>query len=143
MGPLSEGLEIIKPLLDIGTLTQNITEIPWSDIETQSRYGVDAGSCVKGRLHNVFGLNLYQIDVPSLVEVSNYVTGVYAQYPALEFALLALVKYADRVILEVPDDATAYPYRNTLAYVYVNPISISHSHHSQPLSLIIHGIMLF
>ena len=110
-------MKIIQPLLDIGPLTHNITEIPWRDIETQSRYGVDASSCVKGRLHNVYGLNLYQIDVPSLIEVSNYVTGVYAEYPALQFALLAIVKYASRVIESVPDSATAYPYRNTMAYV--------------------------
>jgi len=116
-GPLSTGTKIIQPLLDLNPLTHNITSIPWSLLETQGRFGVDAEACIKGTNHNVFGINLYKIDVPNLVEMSNYVDEVFRLYPAFRFALFSLSKYATRVIESVPDDATAYPYRNTNAYV--------------------------
>lgn len=40
----------------------------------------------------------------------------YTEEPALDFAILALVLYAPRVVQSVPENATAYPYRNTLSY---------------------------
>lgn len=75
VGPLSESMEIVQPLLDICQLTHNITEISWSDIETQSRYDINALSCIKGHYLNVYGFILHQINVSSLIEVSDRASG--------------------------------------------------------------------
>lgn len=62
----------------------------------------------------MFGLNLYQIDVPTFIEAVNYMDTVYAQNPGFSHAFLAVDMVASRVIESVPDDATAYPYRNAI-----------------------------
>lgn len=89
--------------------------IPWKDIETSSRFGVDVIACIKGNHHSVFGLNLYQIDVPTFVSAVSYMSNVYATYPAFREALLAMDMVSTKVVESVPDDATAYPYRNAVA----------------------------
>ena len=89
--------------------------IPWKAIERSSRFGVDAVACIKGNHHSVFGLNLYQIDVPSFVSAVNYMENVYAKYPSLRKAILAMDMVSTTVVQSVPDDATAYPYRNAIA----------------------------
>ena len=106
---------LIQPLIDLGPFNQNITMIPWKNIETLSKFGTDAFACIKGNFHSVWGLNLYQIDVPTLIEAVNYMDTVYAQYPGFRQTFLAIDMYASRVVESVPDDATAYPYRNAIA----------------------------
>jgi len=112
---LKEGMALIQPLIDLGPFDQNITMIPWKDIQTSSKFGIDALACIKGNFHSVWGLNLYQIDVPTLINAVNYMDTIYAQYPGFRRAFLAIDMYASRVIESVPDDATAYPYRNATA----------------------------
>ena len=115
MGPLEEGLALIQPLIDLGPLEQNITMIPWKDIETTAHFGADPLSCIKGNFHSVWGLNLYQIDVPTLMSALEYMDTVYAQYPVFRASFLAIDMYASRVVESVADDSTAYPYRNAVA----------------------------
>lgn len=115
VGPLKEGMALIQPLIDLGPFDQNITMIPWKDIQTSSKFGIDALACIKGNFHSVWGLNLYQIDVPTLISAVNYMDTIYAQYPVFHQAFLAIDMYASRVIESVPDDVTAYPYRNATA----------------------------
>ena len=118
-GPLEEGLALLKPLLDLGPFEQNITMVPWKDLETAARFGTSGLACRKGGFHSVWGLNLYQIDVPTLISAVEYMNGVYARYPNFREAFLALDMYADRVIQSTPDDATSYPYRTAVARLSV------------------------
>lgn len=80
-----------------------------------SKFGIDRLACIKGNQHSVWGLNLYQIDVPTLVRAVNYMDTVYTTYPGFRQGFLAIDMYATRVTESVPDDATAYPYRNAVA----------------------------
>ena len=89
--------------------------IPWKDIETSSKFGIDTFACIKGNFHSVWGLNLYHIDVPTLIDAVNYMDTMYAQNPGFHQTFLAIDMYASRVIESVPDSATAYPYRNATA----------------------------
>ena len=115
VGPLEEGLALVKPLLDLGPFQQNITVVPWKDLQTAARFNTSALACRKGGLHDVWGLNLYQIDVPTFVSAVEYMDGVYAEYPDFRASFLAIDLYAGGVIQSIPDDATAYPYRNAVS----------------------------
>ena len=110
-------MRIIKPFLDLKPQVQNITEIPGKDVETSARFGTDALACRKGVLDDVYSLNLYTIDVPTLTNVFNTLETTYVEQPGLQEALLALVMYSTVGPESTPDSATAYPYRNATAYV--------------------------
>ncbi|ESZ93591.1 FAD binding domain protein [Sclerotinia borealis F-4128] len=117
-GPLEEGESLIKPFLDIPIQLKNITEIPWSHIEAESRFGVDSYGCVKGRSHSVYGNNLYSLDVPTLIDVTNYLDQSYKQYPPLQFSVFAMVQYGTTVMNSVADGTAAYAFRNVVAYIH-------------------------
>lgn len=89
--------------------------IAWKDIETKSKFDVDRFAGIKGNYHSVWGLNLYQIDVPTLISAIPFMENVYAQYLGFRTTFLAIDMYASRVTQFVPDDAIAYPYRNAVA----------------------------
>ena len=114
-GPLQEGRKLIQPMLDLGPFQSNITSIPWKDLDTSSRFGADSLACIKGHYHSYWGLNLYTINVPSLINAVNYMDSVYKQYLDFRRAFLALDMFANRVIKSVPDEETAYPYRHAIA----------------------------
>ena len=117
IGPLEEGKKLVQPLIDLNPLASSITEIPWKDIEPVSKFGVDKFACIKGGKHSVYSINLYQIDVPTLVSFTTYLDGVFKQYPGLQRAIWAIVQYPNRVIKSIPDQETAYAWRNTVGYV--------------------------
>ena len=116
-GPLEKGKQLIQPFLDLKPVVQNITEIPSKDIETSARFGTDALACRKGILDDVYSLNLYTIDVSTLTNVFNQLATTYVQQPDLQEALLAIVMYSQVGPESIPDDSSAYPYRNVTAYV--------------------------
>ena len=89
--------------------------IPWKDIETTARFGINPIICIKGNLHSIWGLNLYQLDVPTLIDAVSYMDAAYKQYPALRGSFLAIDMFATRVIESVPDDSTAYAYRSAVS----------------------------
>ena len=89
--------------------------MPWKDLETSSRFGTDKYSCIKGNYHSVWGLNLYQIDVPTFVSAVSYMTAMFAKYPAFRESFLAMDMVSPRVTESIPDNSTAYPYRNAIA----------------------------
>ena len=91
--------------------------IPWKNIETTALFGVDQFACIKGGKHSVYSINLYQIDVSTLVKFTTYIDGVFKANPGLQRAIWGLVQYAGRVINSVPDEATAYAWRKAIAYV--------------------------
>lgn len=95
----------------------NITEIPAKDVETSARFGTDALACKKGIMDDVYSLNLYRIDVTTLIDVFNTLEAAYTQQPALQEAILALVMYSTVGPESTPDSASAYPYRHATAYV--------------------------
>ena len=118
-GPLSEGLSLIQPILALKPFQQNITMIPWSLIETTSKFGTDAAACIKGNYHSVWGLNLYQIDVPTLSSAVEYMDAMFKANKGFRESFLAIDMYATRVTQSVPDEETAYPYRSAVARLCV------------------------
>ena len=117
VGTLAEGLEYVQPLINLKSVARNITEILWKDIEPSSKFGINAEASIKRFKHSVYSINLHQLDVPALINFTNYVSGDFTTYPGLQRAVWTLVQYLNRVIKSVPDNATAYAWRNAVAYV--------------------------
>ena len=111
------GQKVGAALVDLNPIAASITKIPWKDIETVAKFGVDKFACIKGFKHSVYSINLYQIDVPILINFTKNLDDVFKQYPGLQQGIWALVQYPDQIIKSVPDQVTAYPWRSTVGYV--------------------------
>lgn len=93
--------------------------IPWNRLNRENRFGADEASCVPGINGATYGLNVYDIDVPTYVEVFGMYADFYAQNPNLRLATFFREQFGYSAVRQVPDDNTAYPWRDADAYLYV------------------------
>ncbi|KAF1359685.1 FAD-binding domain-containing protein [Lizonia empirigonia] len=117
VGPEEKGRQVIEPFLNATALESNVTTIPWNRLIHENRFGVDAVGCIAGSNQAAYGLNLYRYDVSTyqsaLEEYINFyaTTNLTTSYMVTEF-------FPTRVTLQTVDNMTAYPYRNTLGYIF-------------------------
>jgi hypothetical protein len=115
-GPEDVGMELNHPFLDIGPLVQDVRTLPWNRIIRDNRFGADEFGCIKGNKQALYGLNLYTYDVPTVMKVFEDYAVMYQEQPDLRMGMYAFEFNPRRVVMETPDDATAYAYRGTLVY---------------------------
>ncbi|EMR67042.1 putative fad binding domain containing protein [Eutypa lata UCREL1] len=119
IGPEEEGKSVIQPFIDSNPLVQNVTMIPWNRLNRENRFGADEASCVPGINGATYGLNVYDIDVPTYVEVFGMYADFYAQNPNLRLATFFREQFGYSAVRQVPDDNTAYPWRDADAYLLI------------------------
>ncbi|KAK8011610.1 FAD-dependent oxidase [Apiospora arundinis] len=124
-GPEDEGAILNQPFLDIGPLVQNITVLPWNRLTKENRFGgnsIDCAPQAEGVERTILGLNLYSLKASIFTDVLADYDRFYLENPALRpSSMLAIEMHPRRVTAQIPDSATAYPYRETLG---MNIISI-------------------
>ncbi|KAK8117063.1 polyketide synthase protein [Apiospora kogelbergensis] len=124
-GPEDEGAILNQPFLDIGPLVKNITVLPWNRLTKENRFGgnsIDCAPQAEGVERTILGLNLYSLKASIFTDVLADYDRFYLENPALRpSSMLAIEMHPRRVTMQIPDSATAYPYRETLG---MNIISI-------------------
>lgn len=113
-------MALIQPFIDLKPLTQDITMVPWNQLVQVANFGGDKYACIEGAKNSIRGLNLYDINVPTFINVFEELVNLWDENPDLRAtSRWVFEKFATRVTRSTPDDATAYPYRNADAYTYV------------------------
>jgi hypothetical protein len=112
-------MALIKPFIDSKPLMQNITVVSWNQLVYVANFGGDKYGCVKGSNNSLYGLNLYDISVPTFTNVFGELVDFWDKNPDLRAtSRWETEKFATRVTRSIPDEATAYPYRNANAFRY-------------------------
>lgn len=117
IGPEDKGMLYIQPFIDQNPLRQSVSMLPWNRLIKDNRFGVDAFACIKGGNHSVMGMNLYKFDTATYVGLVDKFDSLYSQNPSLIASLLVFELFPNTVTRSVPDEATAYPYRDALGYL--------------------------
>lgn len=117
VGPEEEGMPYLQRFIDQSPLRQSVSTIPWSRLIKENRFGVDAMACMKGGNHSVMGMNIDKFDPATYVDLVDRFDQFYAQNPALIISLIVFELFPNKVTQNVADDATAYPYRDSLGYL--------------------------
>lgn len=120
IGPEEKGLPYLQPFIDSSPLRQSVGLLPWSRLIKDNRFGVDAMACAKGGNHAVYGLNVKEFDVATYVDLVDDFDAFYAQNPANIISILVLELFPNRVTRLVPDEETAYPYRDSIGYMFLS-----------------------
>ncbi|KAK7755753.1 hypothetical protein SLS62_002366 [Diatrype stigma] len=120
VGPEDKGMPFMQPFIDNGPLRQNVSMLPWNRLIKENRFGADAFACMKGGKHAVFGLNIDNFDVATYVDLVDQFDTFYAKNPSLVASILVLELFPNAVTKSVADEATAYPYRDTLGYLFLS-----------------------
>lgn len=113
---MDEGQRLIEPFLDLQPTNTNISYLPWQDIQNTSFYGLTVKGCVPGVDHIPYSVNLYEIDVDSLINVVNFMNQSMSQTPALQACDMAFTQYAPHGFGLYADDSSAFPFRDVIVY---------------------------
>ncbi|MCJ1397126.1 hypothetical protein MMC11_000318 [Xylographa trunciseda] len=116
VGPLDAGKALIKPFLDLQPMNLNISTLSYAEISDNAIYGLVARGCIRGVNYTSFGINLYDVDVATLVEVVNYMNTSMSANPVLGISEFTSAQFAPYGFELYADDTSAYPYRNTVVY---------------------------
>ena len=127
-GPLSSGKALIQPLLDLRPVKENISEIPWSEL-TQTAFFEAEGSlpnpCIKGLHQNVYGGSIRTYDIPTFQNWVAELDIFYSNYPNARGSIWFIEQFATQAVKAVSDEATAYPWRDITAHLYVDTLLTS------------------
>ncbi|KAI0876619.1 hypothetical protein GGS24DRAFT_216948 [Hypoxylon argillaceum] len=117
-GDMDQGMVYNRPFLNSNPIVQNISVLPWNLLTKQNRFGADAVGCIKGRAHSLYSLNIYSMSIPAYLRVFDSFSSFFLKYPELRNTLFVTEIHPRNAVLRIPDDSTAYPFRNTTAYTF-------------------------
>ncbi|KAH6639126.1 hypothetical protein C7974DRAFT_449046 [Boeremia exigua] len=120
VGVEKDGRKILEPLLSTTPLESNVTMIPYNRLIRENRFGADPLGCIAGLPQASYGLNLYHFDVATYQKTLAAYVKFYAA-TGLTTSFMVTELFPTRVSLETPNIMTAYPYRDTTAYLQVPP----------------------
>lgn len=112
MGPRSKGENVIKPFLDLKPAVQNITALPWSDVNNDNSGSSQTGVCKKGDLHSIFSLGLKNVDVATWISVLKRFSDFVTATPDAGESTILIEFFPTQAVQAVPNEATAYPWRD-------------------------------
>ncbi|KAK8051166.1 FAD binding domain protein [Apiospora rasikravindrae] len=123
-GPRSEGEALLKPFLDLRPQNVNISTVAWKDIPDVANGGAIAKyGCTPGKYYIPYSLNLYQVDVPNLVDVVNYMSQAMGADPVLQGTSIVWQQYAQHGFQLRADDTSTFPYRDAKAFVQIDSLA--------------------
>ena len=93
--------------------------VAWNKLGKTSLFGLDAEFCVDGGNHNLYALGIKNFDVPTFVDYTANLTALWASNPETQPSSFEIELFPTQAVKSVPDNATAYPYRDIQAQVYV------------------------
>ncbi|KAI0116553.1 hypothetical protein GGR51DRAFT_546059 [Nemania sp. FL0031] len=118
-GPESEAQEVLAPILDLKPPVVATTVVPWSGLLDTVLFGSDQSNCVKNRSASLFGVNMRSMSAPTYQNAVGKMAQFYADDPNGRGSILTLEMFPNQAAIAIPDSATAYPWRETIASLLI------------------------
>lgn len=117
IGPKEEGLRVIAPVTALKASSVNIQEVPWSEEIATAGAGINARLCQKNLSHNAYSANLRNLSSSTFQATFAKMADFYAKYPDARSTTILIETFPNQAMAAVPDDATAYPWRDAIGYM--------------------------
>ncbi|KAK7532590.1 FAD-dependent oxidase [Phyllosticta citricarpa] len=117
IGPEDDGRKVIKPFLNLSPMVQEISTVPWNQLLSKAAFGATALECIKGNQHSMFGVNVRNISASTYIDVFEKMTDFWTRENAAQGSSFSIEFFSNAAMVAVPQDATAYPWRDTKAYL--------------------------
>ncbi|KAH8585692.1 hypothetical protein B0O99DRAFT_646402 [Bisporella sp. PMI_857] len=120
-GPEQEGRDFISQFIDLGpSLVQNFKYIPWTSIYSVSLAGYgDTALCIDGLYQWGYASNIKSLSGSTFQSTFESLMQWYAENPGARNSATNLEVFPNDALIAVPNDETAYPWRDTTAYLTV------------------------
>ena len=110
-GPQEEGLKYLQPFIDLKPVIQSAKMVNWTGVWADAYFGLDATGCAKRNYVNAYSEGLIQTDPSALQSFFTDLSAFSVAHPDIH-ANFVIHRFPTQAVLAVPDDATAYPYRD-------------------------------
>ncbi|OTA97076.1 hypothetical protein M434DRAFT_66240 [Hypoxylon sp. CO27-5] len=132
-GPRSEAEALLEPLLrKVTPLKQNITVVPENKLVYSAMFGSegnpDTACADKGVKRSIFGAGIKKYDKDTYVRYIEEFGDLITANASLRGSLFLLEHFSVAKVQEIPDETSAYPYRDIIAhllfhYSWTDPVS--------------------
>ena len=116
-GPREEGLQVIAPVIALKPFSTNIKEVPWSDLIATAGGGFDTGLCQKNVSRNFYSANLRKLSASTYQDTFTKMVDFFDEHPDARATAIDLETFPNQAMTAVPDEATAYPWRDSVGYM--------------------------
>ncbi|RYP19810.1 hypothetical protein DL765_003156 [Monosporascus sp. GIB2] len=117
LGPVEEGYEALAPVLNLKPIIGGLRVYPWNTFIRTVAGGADAYLCLDGQLRDIYTVNARNISASTYQIVFRKMSAFFDKYPTARASTIRIAMLPNQATLAVPDDETAYPWRDTLAYI--------------------------
>ena len=110
-------MKLMAPLLALKATTTSISVVPWNKLVVTAALGANAIICPKNQSHNTHWATLRQLSGPTFQSSFEQVDAFYKKYPTARATSINLETFPNQAMLAVPDDDSAYPWRDALGHM--------------------------
>ncbi|KAI2618201.1 hypothetical protein GGR54DRAFT_189856 [Hypoxylon sp. NC1633] len=119
IGTEEDGREFMSQFLDLNPTSANIQYLPWNKLIGTAAGGFNDILCEKDQYRNFYTANLLKLDGSTYQETFEKMTEFYNTYPDAHGSFVNLEVFPNQATAAVDHDSTAYPWRDTKAYIQV------------------------
>ncbi|KAH7312657.1 hypothetical protein B0I35DRAFT_356287 [Stachybotrys elegans] len=118
-GPRDEGMALLEPIYALNPFFTAESVVSWSRVYQTALLGSDGLNCLPGLVHTPYGSVMKNISVPSMIRSFDKMAKFYQDYPAGRMTSATYQRAGNEATLAIPEESTAYPWRDASAYQYV------------------------
>ncbi|OTA99601.1 hypothetical protein M426DRAFT_254280 [Hypoxylon sp. CI-4A] len=112
-GTETEGRKLLAPFFDLNPLVARVSVEPYNKLPSVVLFGmVEAGS-KPGDIHDIVTVNVRKIDAKTFKSAFEKFDSFYKAFPEGRGSIGVFETFSNHAVTAVPDDATAYPWRDT------------------------------
>ncbi|KAL8743199.1 MAG: hypothetical protein Q9184_008142, partial [Pyrenodesmia sp. 2 TL-2023] len=125
IGPREEGLRVMAPVLALNPPVSNIQVVPWNKLVPTAAGGANALLCPKNSSHNTWWANLRSLPSSTFQASFDELNNFYKQYPEARGTTINAETFPNQAMAAVPDDDSAYPWRDAQGHIQIGVITES------------------
>lgn len=116
-GPKDSGLKAMAPILDLGPFPfKNVSSLAWNTVGPNAMFQSDAAVCGNSQVFDLFGFNLKTFNAKTWSATLAKFVDFYDKNPSARDSAVLLESWPNQAVAKVPDDDTAYPWRDATTY---------------------------
>lgn len=107
----------MAPIMALNPAVANIQVVPWNRLIATGAGGFDTLICQKGVSRNIYSANLRTHSASTYQASFEKIARFFDTYPEARGTAITIETLPNQAMAAVPDDATAYPWRDAVGYM--------------------------
>lgn len=134
LGSEEEGRKVLASVYALNASTISTTMVPWNQILEAQGFGlINAALCEKNKTVDYYGVTFRNFSAPAYQTVFEQLSALFNAIPDARGSTIQIETFSNIAQAAVPEDSTAYPWRDALGHVYVSPPPQSSAIRSVPV----------